>query len=354
MAEEIVPHAEPIAQTGEAEWFPPAEDDNEGHLAGEPGRRKGFFFGRGGLKWGLAIAFFLLCAAALIVVVVTGLVLVHALRVGGEAHAVRPWSSALIEAAQFAGVLLATLLLARIERRRVGRYGLGTPVGRVGQIAAGGAWGLVLLSVLVGVLWKTGVLVLSAPELHGVDAVRWGAAWMVPFALTGLFEELAFRGPLQFTLTRGLAGLLRGERTPAHRKAFGFWMAAVLLSLLFGGLHLQNRGEAATGAAAAALVALMFSFSLWRTGSLWWAVGFHAAWDWAESFLYGTSDSGVVALHTFLRGRPQGSALLSGGTVGPEGSVWVVPVIALAAVVVAVTLPSQAGSPSDPAYLPDA
>ncbi len=354
MADEIVPHAEPIAQTGEAEWFPPAEDDNEGPLAAASSSREGFFFGRGGLKWGWAICFFLLCAAALIVVAVTGLVLVHLLRVGGEARAVRPSSSALLEAAQFVGVLLATVLLARIERRRVARYGLGTPAGRVGQIAAGAAWGLVLLSVLVGVLWKTGVLLLSAPQLHGVDAVRWGAAWLVPFVFTGLFEELAFRGALQFTLTRGLAGLLGGDRTLAHRKAFGFWMGAVFLSLLFGGLHLQNRGEAATGAVAAALVALMFSFSLWRTGSLWWAVGFHAAWDWAESFLYGTSDSGIVALHTFLHGRPQGNALLSGGTVGPEGSVWVLPVLALAGIVVAVTLPPQAGSPSDPAYLPDA
>ncbi len=353
MAEEIVPHAEPIPQTGEAEWFPPVEDDNEAQLAALGHRRRGFFFGPGGLKWGWAVALFLTAATLFITAGILLLLKVHVLHAGGT-HTVQPWSSSWVEAAQYSGVLLASLLLAWIERRRVGRYGLGTPVGRLGQIAVGAVWGLAMLSALVGVLWKTGVLVFSAPLLHGSDAVRWGAVWLLAFVGTALFEETGFRGALQFTLTRGLASVLGGKRTLVHRKTLGFWLGAVLLALLFGGLHLQNKGEAATGAVAAALIGLVFSFSLWRTGSLWWAVGFHAVWDWAESFLFGVSDSGTVALHTMLHGQPQGNALLSGGTVGPEGSVWVFPVIALSAVVVALTLPSQAGSPSDAAYQPEA
>jgi uncharacterized protein len=30
---------------------------------------------------------------------------------------------------------------------------------------------------------------------------------------------------------------------------------------------------------------LLFCLSLRRTGSLWWAVGFHAAWDWGQTLL---------------------------------------------------------------------
>jgi uncharacterized protein len=42
------------------------------------------------------------------------------------------------------------------------------------------------------------------------------------------------------------------------------------------------------------LVAMVFCFSLWRTGSLWWAIGFLAAWDWSESFLYIVPGSGLA------------------------------------------------------------
>jgi len=39
------------------------------------------------------------------------------------------------------------------------------------------------------------------------------------------------------------------------------------------------------GLVAGGLVGLLFSYSLWRSGSLWWAIGAHASWDWAQSFL---------------------------------------------------------------------
>ncbi len=353
MTEKLQAQAEAIPQTGEAEWFPPAEDDAEAALNAH-GQRQGFFFGQGGLKWGWAIVLFLLTAGALIVAFLMSLVRLRMLHLAGDGHGMRPSTSAIAEAAQVAGVLLATALLAWVERRRMGRYGLGSPAGRMGQAAAGGAWGLLLLSLLVGGLWKAGFLVFSAPLLHGADALRWGAVWLVPFVLVALFEETGFRGALQFTLTRGLASVVGGDRSAAHRKALGFWTGAVLLAMLFGGLHLQNKGEAATGALSAGLIGLVFSFSLWRTGSLWWAVGFHALWDWAESFLYGVSDSGTVAVHRLFNVVPAGHALLSGGTVGPEGSLLVLPVIGIAALIVAWTLPSEAGSPSDTASLPNA
>ena len=343
--------AEPIAQTGEAEWFPPAEDDAEAVLVTDTGWRRGFLFKAGRLKWGWALALFLSVAPLLMTVFVTGLVLLRLLHVGGSAHAMRPSTSALVEGAQFAAVLLATGLLAWLERRPMAQYGLGRP--RLGQAAVGAAWGLVLLSALVGLLWKAGLLVFSAPRLHGAEAWRWGAVWLLPFVLTGLFEETGFRGAMQLALTRGFSTLGK-SRTAVQRKALGFWLGAGVLAVIFGAVHLQNQGEAATGAVAAGLIGLVFSFSLWRTGSLWWAVGFHAAWDWAESFLYGVSDSGTVAVHRLFDTQPQGNTLLSGGTVGPEGSLWVFPVIALATLVVWVTLPSKAGSPSDAAYSPNA
>ena len=80
----------------------------------------------------------------------------------------------------------------------------------------------------------------------------------------------------------------------------GFWQAAWVTSTLFGFIHVNNNGENWIGIFAAALIGFVFCVSVWVTGSAWWAIGCHAAWDWAETFFYGTADSGRVGTGHFL------------------------------------------------------
>ena len=84
---------------------------------------------------------------------------------------------------------------------------------------------------------------------------------------------------------------------------------------------------------------MVFCFSLWRTGSLWWAIGFHTSWDWGQTFLYGVADSGLMVQHHLLATHPVGKPILSGGTTGPEGSIFILAVLALIAVIIFLTLP---------------
>jgi hypothetical protein len=65
------------------------------------------------------------------------------------------------------------------------------------------------------------------------------------------------------------------------------------------------------------------------TGSAWWAIGCHAAWDWAETYFYGAADSGFQPQGHYLTTSPAGNALWSGGTDGPEGSLLVLGIILL-------------------------
>ncbi|MGA7379817.1 MAG: CPBP family intramembrane glutamic endopeptidase, partial [Terriglobales bacterium] len=95
----------------------------------------------------------------------------------------------------------------------------------------------------------------------------------------------------------------------------------------FGAIHLQNPGEAWVGALCAGLIGLFFCFTLRRTGSLWFAVGMHASWDWGESYLYSVPDSGGMVTGHLLNSGFHGSHWLTGGSVGPEGSVLVFVVI---------------------------
>ena len=242
------------------------------------------------------------------------------------------------EFAQLFVVVLVTWIMSKIERRPNSVYGFGD-ARKVSHFLAGLAWGVICLSLLVLTLWKMGLLVIESRVLFGSDILRYGAIWLVGFLLVGLLEEYLTRGYLQYTLTRGLAGIYQWIFKTRHSEVLGFWTAAVVFSILFGLGHGNNPGESPIGLLSAGLAGMVFCFSLWRTGSLWWAIGFHTSWDWAQSFLYGVADSGLMIQHHLLATHPVGKALLSGGTTGPEGSIFVLATLALVCLIILFTLP---------------
>ena len=242
-------------------------------------------------------------------------------------------------------VLLVTWIMSKIEKRPNSVYGLGGER-RIPNFFAGMAWGVICLSLLVLTLSKTGLLQFDKRLLFGTEVLRYGLIWLVGFLLVGLLEEYLNRGYLLFTLTRGLAGIYSWLFKTRHSKALGFWTAALALSILFGLGHGKNPGESPIGLLSAGLGGLVFCLSLWRSGSLWWAIGFHTAWDWAQSFVYGVPDSGLMVQHHLFVTHPVGKVLLSGGTTGPEGSIFILPILALIVFIIAFTLPlSRRGDP---------
>ena len=239
--------------------------------------------------------------------------------------------------------LLVTWIMSKIERRPNSVYGLGD-ARKLSHFFAGLGWGVVCLSLLVLTLWKTGLLVFGSRLLFGGDILRYGSIWLLAFFLAGVFEEYFTRGYLLYTLTRGLAGIYEWAFKTRHSHALGFWTSAVILSFLFGLGHSSNPGESPIGLLSAGLASMVFCLSLWRTGSLWWAIGIHTSWDWSQSFLYGVADSGMMAQHHLLATHPVGKPILSGGTTGPEGSIFIVAILALIALIIIFTLPrSQHG-----------
>lgn len=309
-----------------------------------PPRRTGIghvFVGSDGLRAGWSILLFLVLVVALSL----AFDYLHAFGKPVPGGADHPDGVIIGEAATFAVLAVAAFLVSLVERRPFSRYGLRS-ARWVSDLLAGLAWGLAMLSLLVGMLALSGALSFDGLALRGVAALRYAALWFVAFALVGLLEEFMFRGFLQYTLARGVAGIVRAISPGNGRAAtIGFWVAAIMLSIaLFAAAHLGNGGETALGIVTVGLAGLVFVFALYRTGSLWWPIGFHAAWDWAQSFLYGVADSGHVAEGHLLATHPVGAALLSGGTTGPEGSVLVVPTLLLALHVINRTLPKRAAA----------
>jgi hypothetical protein len=120
-------------------------------------------------------------------------------------------------------------------------------------------------------------------------------------------------------------GLLHVLKAPSA----GFWNAAWVTSVMFGGGHTSNGGENWVGIFAAAGIGLVFCASVRLTGSAWWAIGCHASWDWGESYFYGTQDSGMIARGHLLTTTQAGNALWNGGADGPEGSLLIIPLMLL-------------------------
>jgi uncharacterized protein len=145
------------------------------------------------------------------------------------------------------------------------------------------------------------------------------------FLCVGLFEEFLFRGYAQFTLATGI----------------GFWLAATALSAAFGAIHIRNSGEDLIGALSVFMIGMFFCLTLRRTGNLWFAVGLHAAFDWGETFLFSVPNSGLVAPGHLLNSSVHGPVWLTGGTVGPEGSVMAFVVVGIASAVFVSVYPAK-------------
>lgn len=231
----------------------------------------------------------------------------------------------LVDLLDFASAYAAALLLARIERRTPGVYGLPVRQALGKSFWQGILLGLCEVSLLIGLIAAFGGYSFGTLTVHGTDALRWGILWALAFLLVGLSEEFLFRGYAQYTLAQSI----------------GFWPAAIALSLVFGAVHLRNHGEGIVGAASVVITGLVFVFALRRTGNLWLAVGWHASFDFGETFLFSVPNSGWMFDHHLSSSVLHGATWLSGGTVGPEASVFSFVTMGLSALAIHFLFPAK-------------
>jgi membrane protease YdiL (CAAX protease family) len=161
---------------------------------------------------------------------------------------------------------------------------------------------MVILLRLLGAASFEGV------ALHGQTLVKFALLWAAAFLLLGFAEEFAYRGYSQATLTGGM----------------GFWPAAVLLSAIFGGVHYFFKPmENWMDGLSVGLFGLFWCFTLRRTGTLWFAIGFHAMSDYADMVLFAqpnTGNNGQSLTGHLLNISYHGPEWLTGGPRGTEAS----------------------------------
>ena len=333
------------------------------------------FIGSRGLRAGWSVVSFIVLFLLLMIPLQVLFVRAHLV-----SHTHNPTASEgfFAELAAFLALLGAAYLVALMERRRLWDYNLAGPR-RTGNFFAGLGVGFVALSALVAALAGGGWLHFGPVALSGVAILRYGVLWGAMFLLVGCVEEGLFRCYLQSTLTRGInfwwaLGLVAAMCLDLVIRAKGngvwgvyaivllglgpcvwlyvkkqekasFWYAAWVTSALFGFVHTGNNGENWIGIFSAAAIGFVFCVSIWATGSAWWAIGCHAGWDWAETYFYGTADSGLVPQGHLLTTSPAGNAFWSGGADGPEGSILILGVLLLLLAALVIYGRSKRGAP---------
>lgn len=267
------------------------------------------FVGRSGLQAGWRVLIF----AVMVLTLLASFVIIRNGGVEGfrEARknagqvAVTPWLMIKSELGAFALVCLAAIIMAKVEKRKFGVYGLSLHRRLGREFGIGWLAGFLALSAtLLGIFALHGFRI-TGLALHGTAIVSAIALWAAAFLLAGLFEEFLCRGYLQYTLASGM----------------GFWPAAFLMSGMFAFGHIFNSRETPAGVLSVVGFGLLFCLFLRRTGTLWLAVGFHAAWDFGQTF-YGVPDSGMLPYHNVFQSAFSGPLWLTGGVVGPEASVF--------------------------------
>ena len=128
----------------------------------------------------------------------------------------------------------------------------------------------------------------------------YGIAWLLAEIVGAAGEEVLFRG-----LVLVLASRLLGIR-----------MAIVISALAFSLAHGANPGASYIWMVRLAAAGMLLGYSVFRSGTLWWGIGYHAGWNFASAPLFGAVGSGYLDQGHIFAFLPSGNALVTGGPVG--------------------------------------
>jgi membrane protease YdiL (CAAX protease family) len=215
--------------------------------------------------------------------------------------------------ATFIPVIIATLVMMRVERRTLGDYYIPVPWPLGKSFWVGALWGIASVSLLMGLIALAGGYRIVSVALHE-HVTYWVLMWLAAAASIGIVEEVTFRGYMLRTLSDGI----------------GFWPSACTLAFLFGALHyFAKPHERWEDFVSTGLLALFMSLTVSRTGNLTWAMGWHFAFDWGAIWLWSGRNAGEYAPGRMFETTWPATDRVTGGLLGPEASWFVFIVIAM-------------------------
>lgn len=232
-----------------------------------------------------------------------------------------------LSASCFFGSMLTSLLIQTrvVMRTSLSYYGLAIDSGWLPEFGFGCIVAAMQLLVFFVVVTATGNARLDQFLVTRSDEFSFfGGLFSELFAqLVGSAgEEVFFRG---FMFFLALEALKRLNLTPNMRVS----ITCIITSLLFGLAHATNEGATVLTTINLTIDGIMLACAVVVTGRLGMAIGLHFAWNVIQGAVLGLGNSGNVAKVSVMTLEMKDN-LITGGGFGPEGSILIILLDALA------------------------
>lgn len=167
--------------------------------------------------------------------------------------------------------------------------------------------GVLMMSLIVGLMALTGTIVVNQNSRIGSEAIGGVILFLFAYIIQGGAEEISTRG-WQFQVI--------GAR-------YKPWIGALVSSLFFTVMHLTNKGVNVLCLINLFLFAVLLVSYVMNDGSIWSACGWHSAWNWTLGNVFGLKVSGIHGgTVSLLNLSASGPDFITGGPFGPEGSIF--------------------------------
>jgi hypothetical protein len=163
--------------------------------ADSPSFWRKIFLGSRGIRSGWRLTIFLLILAGSIF----GLFTIGILRIPAAARIfhqgfLSPGLEYLTEIPAAICLLVCGLVMARIEKRGLGDYGLSLRRGASKHFLWGLFWGLCVFSGVIALIAALHGFSFGGLALHGLALLKYASLWAIGFLLVGFVEEFLYRG----------------------------------------------------------------------------------------------------------------------------------------------------------------
>lgn len=212
-----------------------------------------------------------------------------------------------LEPAPFLFTLLATWACTRLRREPLSSVGYRLDRRWFREIAWGMLFGVGTALAVGGMIWIIGGVRFELDPTRSVGGLLTG---LYVFLFVALMEENLYRG---FIFQRLLDGV-------------GTWPAQIVVATLFALLHWGNPGMQGSTEIVASLDlflgAVLLGLAYLRTRSLALPIGLHLGWNWTLGHVMGFGVSGYDHAGWLRPDFQDQAQWLTGGTFGPESSVF--------------------------------
>lgn len=200
-----------------------------------------------------------------------------------------------------AATIAVVILFCRIfQKRSWSSMGLSVPHAFPHYIR-GILFGTLSICLLAGICIITGAGYLGNGSEYSTSNMF---LFLLAYLIQGASEELLCRGYFMNSIAR---------RHP-------MWLAVVTNAVFFALLHIPNSGVSAVAFLNLFLFGVLAALVTIQTGSIWYACGFHSAWNFVQGNVFGIKVSGMdmnCSLFRFV--STPSKAYLNGGDFGLEG-----------------------------------